>query len=322
MVGKYDGFFISPWGEISIRGHAGKCNDGTCLSQDIKVSLCNEVLYGKGIYTIDEVNGIALPPAKLKEKKEFSLDSHKETQFTREVLDEWYKREVNPHHITKEEKYALSDAKRNKDTDKPKDDYPLSSLCKLPELVVQLLNVCKQHKAIIPGESLEEYPLDSPKKVSLGSHGYYNGNILSDVLNNFGFFLYHGDAVFPGVMVYKKEIPTEFFEQKKYEEIVSDLTTGWKSCKLVNYTDIIHTQSEEDYDLFIKSTHKTNGFQTLFRYLSLKLGLTYNDDLTVNQTLKYPQKNSDMVYLWIKKDAFEKVVEKMNLKIEKPTLKS
>ena len=61
------------------------------------------------------------------------------------------------------------------------------------------------------------------------------------------FSLYSDHMDHACVRLHGKKIPTEFYDPKKYERIVSELTTGWRPCRLIDYPGIFHKESEEDY---------------------------------------------------------------------------
>ncbi len=101
--------------------------------------------------------------------------------------------------------------------------------------------------------------------------------------------------------------------------VIADLQSGWQQAKLINYQDILQTESEEEWLLLIKSKNfpfEDNLMGMFINALHLQHESTCFDDW-----VKAPDgtKRDGMMYMWIKKKALQKVVLAFGLKIDNST---
>src|SRR3990172_2026869 len=100
------------------------------------------------------------------------------------------------------------------------------------------------------------------------------------------------------------------------DEVVKDLLTGWKKSTLVENPGIFYKNSEEEWYLFVKSAKlikEDHLMRIFFSVVDVRYVAKCNCDwLNNNNRLEF----RDMLYLWIKKQSFDEVVNKLGLRIE------
>ncbi len=91
-----------------------------------------------------------------------------------------------------------------------------------------------------------------------------------------------------------------------YKSALKDIGLGWKPAALKDYPDILHTESEEEYALFVKE----NGNDLLMRVVASQVGLS--KFLSCHNDWKgFERRNT--IYLWVKKDKMPQVFESLQI---------
>ena len=97
-----------------------------------------------------------------------------------------------------------------------------------------------------------------------------------------------------------------------FQNIISQLKSGWKAANLKDYTNISHKESEEEWYLFIKN-NTFDEEDILISLLASKLGLSEiidcQDDWSDPSGANVWTNN---IYLWIKKDSINKFRDAFN----------
>lgn len=121
---------------------------------------------------------------------------------------------------------------------------------------------------------------------------------VDDPFNDYGLVLNTSDS---------KEIDINFENiEKAYEISIQNIGKGWKRATLEDYPEIGRTESEEEFDLFVKDEWDTCYY--ILMWLIEKLGV--NKHLSLNLKKDSPR---EFVYLWIKKDKQDFVFKKLKL---------
>lgn len=98
------------------------------------------------------------------------------------------------------------------------------------------------------------------------------------------------------------------------ETIIMKMRQGWEKTFLREYPDILHTESEEKYELFIKKEQILTDLSVLPTVAHL-LGI--REYIHCGSNWKKPQLCIyEPVYLWIKKGHVEEVVSKLELEVK------
>jgi len=106
--------------------------------------------------------------------------------------------------------------------------------------------------------------------------------------------------------------------EKAYKNVFKELRINWQPARLEDYPDILHTESEEEYFLFVKQKNlKFSQEDALMRILARNIGLS--NFIKCNDGFKGDSpKDSKPIYMWIGKDKIDKVVEALELIVELP----
>ena len=270
------------------------------------VLLESNICGGSAVYALHAIDGSPLPtPKRLRHSQFRSYDAVK---FIWDVLEEKYKREIGgaEYKTSREKTEEWSKEWNDKhpvDLDE-KEEYPLASIHELPQWTISLLQKC----------------VDSPEVKSfigtcraLPSKNYSDGQLLENMVSpqcKSGFFVSGNSTELR--MELHGAVPEICFNPRTYEKTVEEIRTGWSAAKLVDYPDILHKESEEDYHLYIKKS--IFDVRKLMVLAARKLGVDPHNDIHVsNDCPEKGYKHSDTFYLWIKKNKFSDVVKKMDL---------
>ena len=117
----------------------------------------------------------------------------------------------------------------------------------------------------------------------------------------------------------KLALRTDVFK-KTGDEVIADMLSGWKQSTLAENPKILHTRlrskkSEDEWLLFIKHK-KLIQEDLLMRYFAIAADI---QDAAMCYYERHTDKvleSIDMLYLWIKKESFKEVVDKLGLRIE------
>ena len=109
--------------------------------------------------------------------------------------------------------------------------------------------------------------------------------------------------------------PVEELE-KAYNQVLEKLTLGWKSAKTEEDPDI---SNPDDFYMFVKERALSDE-GTLIRLLARKFSMEENVKKGSNPKWVAHSgcKDNNKIYLWIKKTAFEDIVNKFGFKMDKP----
>lgn len=102
--------------------------------------------------------------------------------------------------------------------------------------------------------------------------------------------------------------------QEKYSEIIAQLQVGWQPAKLIKHQDILHTQSEEEYALFRKK-RRLRTEEGLLSCIACKFHIDKKIDCHSSWCNDPRNNRRDDMYLWIRKDALNQVVDMLGLQI-------
>ena len=94
-----------------------------------------------------------------------------------------------------------------------------------------------------------------------------------------------------------------------YDLVLKSIGQNWVRSELKDYPAILHTQSEEDYILFVKKDNLVPMEDMLMSCLANPLGLTKS----IHCYSDWIGKASSSIYLWIKKDCLDKALAALNI---------
>jgi hypothetical protein len=120
--------------------------------------------------------------------------------------------------------------------------------------------------------------------------------------------------------LYKDNIPARCSLQELklvFYEIVQQLCIGWNQSTLAEHPDIFLTQPEDEWYLFIKPTvlHQEADLLSLF---ASAFDIHIGKDISCHYHWKKSSGDfelRDTLYLWIKKESYDKVIKALNLQI-------
>lgn len=110
--------------------------------------------------------------------------------------------------------------------------------------------------------------------------------------------------------IYENNIPCSFeILKNNFALILNKLKNGWEQSTLIENQDILHTESEEEWFLFVK---KDEYEDTLIRFLASKFKL--NKKMSCHNWYN-EEKHKNEIYLWVRKDAIDEVRNVLDLHI-------
>lgn len=96
--------------------------------------------------------------------------------------------------------------------------------------------------------------------------------------------------------------------KNSYKSTINKLKSGWERTTLSENKDIFHTESEEEWFLFIKKNNSLINESILIRSLADKFGMKDNIECyNYWKSYKGPM-HKDEIYLWVKKDSLEEFI--------------
>lgn len=98
-----------------------------------------------------------------------------------------------------------------------------------------------------------------------------------------------------------------------YDSVLSQLGLNWDRANLKDYPNILHTESEENFILFIKEI-MFPGEECLLRFIADEMGLSKYIKVSSYWKNKSGPDRSQLLYIWVKKDKFDEVRKKFNLR--------
>jgi len=284
----------------------------------------------EAIYKLHEVNGHQLPEAEMLPYKDYR--SYKVTKIIWDILQDQYNQE---HGIIKKTKHTEEKVQKMElCNDKPKPTSCITSIKTASEECIALLeklndqplftgtgSIAKKCK-VLPLEDWNDCRivniLCSYAEKKLGHqqawhvHDFGCGNNRMHDEN--------GNDLKNGITewLYKDYMPTRCsLEELKlvFDELINQSITGWKQSTLIEHPDIFHTQSEEEWYLFIKPKifNQEDNLLCLFSMIN-----NLRDEISCHHTWYSPKGSyeyRDTLYLWIKKKTYDKVIKALNLQI-------
>ena len=103
------------------------------------------------------------------------------------------------------------------------------------------------------------------------------------------------------------------------DNVLSQIKTGWLYASLIEYSDIMHKKSAEEWHLLIKK--KAFQLESKLIYSLAKLS-NVNNYLSINNTWLKNTKDfelRDTMYLWIKKSHYQKIINQLGIVINNST---
>jgi hypothetical protein len=94
--------------------------------------------------------------------------------------------------------------------------------------------------------------------------------------------------------------------EKSYQQVLSNLITGWSKADPKNYPDIMFTKDPQEFELYIKNQSLIEE-NNLIHFIARKLSL--NNDLSTDE-----DDCNGKIFLRVRKTALENVVEKIGFK--------
>jgi hypothetical protein len=109
----------------------------------------------------------------------------------------------------------------------------------------------------------------------------------------------------------EQSIPCDIHILKSaYDSVIKSMGQNWVRSELKNYPAILHTESEEDYILFVKQEKIVYEEDVFIRFLA--------DPLDLSQSIScygsWTDKSVSGIYLWIKKSHVEKTLAALNIR--------
>jgi hypothetical protein len=98
------------------------------------------------------------------------------------------------------------------------------------------------------------------------------------------------------------------------DEVIGDMQSGWKQSTLAENPKIFHTESENEWVLFIKP-RKLIEEDFLMRFFCSAADMRAVARCHCKWSTSTVPESTNMLYLWIKKESFKEVVDKLGLKI-------
>ena len=273
------------------------------------VLLKSNICGGSAVYAVHAIDGSPVPAPKSLRHSQFR--SSDVTHLIWDILEEKYKREFGgaEYKTSREKTEEWSKEWNDKhpvDLDE-KEEYPLASIHELPQWTISLLQKC--------ADSPEGKSFLGTTCRALPSKKYSDAQLLESMVSpqyKSGFFVSGNSTELR--MELHGAVPEICFNPRAYEKTVKEIRTGWSAAKLVDYPDILHKESEENYYLYIKKS--IFDVPALMALVALKLGVNLHKDIYISNNWECPKKgykHSDTFYLWIKKDKLSDVVKKMDL---------
>lgn len=99
-----------------------------------------------------------------------------------------------------------------------------------------------------------------------------------------------------------------------FDTLIDELTAGWQQATLVENPDIVYTQSEEEWYLFLKPKVMVKE-HNLINWFAISFGLT--DKVSCHNCFQHSAGNDqeyrNVLYLWIKKKSYHEVAQAFDL---------
>jgi hypothetical protein len=98
--------------------------------------------------------------------------------------------------------------------------------------------------------------------------------------------------------------------KRAYDSVIKSIGQNWVTSKLKDHPTICHTQSEEDYVLFVKKENILEQEALFIKRVAPLLGLSQ----FISCYDIWKNKDSQDIYLWIRKDHLEKTLAALNIR--------
>lgn len=119
--------------------------------------------------------------------------------------------------------------------------------------------------------------------------------------------------------IYDKNMPCSLdMLQEKYQIVLQNFKVGWQHALLQDYQDILCTQSEEEYYLFIKQTDCSDEEALLMDILAHKFHV--HEKIICQNYWQGEKKLRSMTYLWVEKNALQEIKTILDLDLQMTTL--
>ncbi len=121
-----------------------------------------------------------------------------------------------------------------------------------------------------------------------------------------GLYTYSGKPIEQGVKLSYDSHPLCDLSTLKnaYTEVISKIKKGWSLASLVKYKDIFHKESEEEWQLLVKSEYLPEE-DTLIYCMADKCGLA---NKIICSTRMKNKSNREILYVWVKKEALKQFI--------------
>lgn len=146
----------------------------------------------------------------------------------------------------------------------------------------------------------------------LGNHQLYN---MKNKCLNYGITQWLYDSLQDNDAYMQVALESGHFKNT-CDEVIKDLLSGWKQSSLIHNSDIFYKKSEEEWYLFIKFKRLVEEDLLMRLFFDVT---QVNDCVKCDRTWKSGEVGyefRDMLYLWIKKDSLNKVINIMGLSVE------
>jgi len=304
-------YLYTPWGEVEFKQTTLERDDDARFTQDVlqKLSITPPVVdrdKNRAIYPIRQFDGEELSePAQLPYHKQRKYES---VAYLWKLLKARYNEEHGIKEGANLKKMNLDRFSLTKSILKPT-SYPLENLSHLPRWIASYMQkILAQPKQTHPNSKYPFYVL---------SADHQDAHILQGIIGIKRLII--RDSQRDPEIKLSANVPNSIADPQTHQHIVDQLISGWHAASLVDYPDIHNTKSEEEWYIFVKDKCFLSGEDTLMRFIASKLGL--EDKMWTDNTWKHPSKAYEFresVYLWIKKDGFDEVMDKIPFQITYP----
>jgi hypothetical protein len=277
------------------------------------------------LYKVHAVDGYQLPDPELLSSQNYR--SFNATRYIWHILYAIYREEKN---MPKEPFFLQS----NINMVKQKQTNRITSIQTLSKECVQILKECVQQSAysydflLLPSMQPHDYkvflPLPSHNDCSIvenlcdQANQYLNADQKWDIHTERAQYDMHGRPSEYGISMHIQHnyLATRYpLEQLQtlFDTLINDMVTNWRQITLTEHPDISLQGSEEEYYIFTKQKNFTSEAALIYNFC------TFADICSENELhcMRSDKSDSKDLYLWIKKKSYTRIVEALNLQIQK-----
>ncbi len=318
--------FLISGKEISPDTMYKELSEEEVISQQGKEILIFSDIYGcELIYTLDEIDNNQLPKPEMLPAGNYR--SYQSTKVIWHILQGLYDEE---HGIKKKMKIEKTN-QTHKSNNKPKQKHSITSIKTAPEECITLLmqlnkqplftgyGLIKNERKVLPLKSYADCRIisilcnNANKKLSAQQAWHIQDFMKGSVQDVEGNDMGSGITIRPA-----NTLDLHFslnYLKNLFVELITILTTGWRQSTLIENQDIFHTQSEEEWYLFIKAKALKTEDELMLFFASIT---DIHDEICCDNVWHNHEGAHgyrDTLYLWIKKKSYDKVINALDLHI-------